>query len=144
MSEDLFRSRETNASKPSRERTLRRDAGTVCRLGKNRWLAGSYLLPIVLLCPDWGLAQRLPTLPLPVDTTMPAITGNTYTVNAGGNLQTALNQASRANPSLNHEIIIQAGASFTGPFSLPPGPPEADGSSSDPPPLPASRKRGHE
>jgi len=75
---------------------------------------------LVVLGPSLGSAQTLPTLPqLSVDTTMPAITGNTYTVNAGGNFQTNLNQAAAADPNLNHLIVLQAGATFTGPFNLP-------------------------
>jgi hypothetical protein len=50
---------------------------------------------------------------------MPLITGNTYGVNAGGNLQAAIDLAAANNPDLNHLIVLQAGASFTGPFTLP-------------------------
>jgi hypothetical protein len=61
-----------------------------------------------------------PTLPqLTVDTTMPTITGNTYTVSAGGSLQAALNAAAAADPNRTHLITLQAGATFTGPFTLP-------------------------
>lgn len=67
-----------------------------------------------------GFGQTLPTLPqATVDTTMPPITGNTYGVNAGGDLQAAINQAAANNPNLNHLIVLQAGASFPGPFTLP-------------------------
>lgn len=67
-----------------------------------------------------AFAQTLPTAPqATVDTTMPPITGNTYTVNAGGNLQTTLNQAAAADPNKNYLIVLQAGATFTGPFTLP-------------------------
>lgn len=58
------------------------------------------------------------TLPAPpltlIDTTYSAPSGNTITVNAGGNLQAALNSA-----ALGDTIVLQAGATFTGPFTLP-------------------------
>ncbi|MFN8574349.1 MAG: Ig-like domain-containing protein [Gemmatimonadaceae bacterium] len=44
----------------------------------------------------------------------PAVTGATITVPAGGNLQTALNNAQRGD-----EIVLQAGATYTGNFTLP-------------------------
>ncbi len=85
-----------------------------------------FLLAFVALFPVFdtpGFGQTLPTPPqATVDTTMPPITGNTYGVNAGGNLQAAINQAAANNPNLNHLIILQAGASFPGPFTLPPRP----------------------
>jgi len=61
-------------------------------------------------------AQNLPSLPqVFIDTTYaPPVGGQVITVNAGGNLQTAINQA---NPG---DIIeLQAGATFTGNFTLP-------------------------
>lgn len=48
------------------------------------------------------------------DSTYPTITGSTITVNSGDNLQTAINSA-----NLGDEIVIEAGATFTGPFTLP-------------------------
>ena len=72
------------------------------------------------LLPVWGAAQVLPELPqVYVDTTMPVMNGNTYTVNAGGNLQSVINTAAAADPTKNHVINLQAGATFTGPFTLP-------------------------
>ncbi len=66
-------------------------------------------------------AQTLPTLPqAAVDTILPAVTGNTYPVNAGGNLQIAFNQAAAADPTKTHEVVLKAGATFTGNFTLPP------------------------
>ena len=59
-------------------------------------------------------AAILPTLPLMFDATYSAPTGNTIIVNAGGNLQTAINNA-----VLGDTIVLQAGATFTGPFTLP-------------------------
>ena len=61
-----------------------------------------------------GLAATLPTAPQTFDTTYAAPTGATLTVAAGGDLQAALNQA-----QLGDTIVLQAGATFTGPFKLP-------------------------
>jgi hypothetical protein len=49
-----------------------------------------------------------------VDTTYPQQNGNTVVVNAGGNLQAALNDAQPGDT-----IVLQAGATFRGPFTLP-------------------------
>jgi len=49
-----------------------------------------------------------------VDTTLVPPTGKTITVNAGGNLQAALDSA-----ALGDVIMLEAGASFTGTFTLP-------------------------
>src|SRR5438046_10019386 len=48
------------------------------------------------------------------DTTLVAPTGTTITVSAGGDLQAALNAAQPGDV-----ITLQAGATFTGPFTLP-------------------------
>ncbi len=64
-----------------------------------------------------SLAQTpaLPALPrVYLDTTYVAPTGKRITVNAGGNLQKALNDAQPGD-----EIVLQAGATFTGNFVLP-------------------------
>ena len=77
------------------------------------------LLGAVLLA-SWPSLSRsaLPTLPsLPqatVDTTYSQPLGNTITVNAGGDFQAALNNA-----NLGDTIVLQAGATFTGPYTLP-------------------------
>jgi hypothetical protein len=66
----------------------------------------------------WGTspaAAAAPQLPLTyIDTSVPGTTGTTWTVNAGGSLQTVLNAA-----QLGDKIVIQAGAVFKGPFTLP-------------------------
>ncbi len=59
-------------------------------------------------------AAALPVAPQTFDTTYAAPTGTTLTVAAGGNLQAALDQA-----QLGDTIVLEAGATFTGPFQLP-------------------------
>ena len=61
-----------------------------------------------------GLAATLPAAPQTFDTSYAAPAGATLTVAAGGDLQAALNQA-----QLGDTIVLQAGATFTGPFKLP-------------------------
>jgi hypothetical protein len=61
-----------------------------------------------------GLAATLPTAPKTFDTTYAAPPGATLTVGTGGNLQAALDKA-----QLGDTIVVQAGATFTGPFKLP-------------------------
>jgi hypothetical protein len=61
-----------------------------------------------------GLAATLPTAPQTFDTTYAAPTGPTLTVAAGGDLQAALDKA-----QLGDTIVLEAGASWTGPFNLP-------------------------
>ena len=70
---------------------------------------------LLSLWPASGEAAQLPTLPQTfIDTTYSPPSGNTIVVNAGGNLQTAINNA-----VLGDTIVLQAGATFTGPFTLP-------------------------
>lgn len=78
-----------------------------------------YLVGMAMLLLWPGLSNgtaTLPTLPqVYIDTTYsPPTGGTTWTVNARGNFQTALNNA---NPG--DTIVLQAGATFTGPFTLP-------------------------
>jgi len=64
-----------------------------------------------------GAAFAVPVPELPrvyIDTTYAPPAGNTITVNAGGNLQNAINSAQPGDT-----IVLQAGATFTGPFTLP-------------------------
>ncbi|MGH8318297.1 MAG: hypothetical protein ACREUL_10005 [Steroidobacteraceae bacterium] len=60
------------------------------------------------------LGATLPTAPQTFDTTYAPPSGSTITVPAGGNLQTALNNA-----KLGDTIVLQAGATYRGPFTLP-------------------------
>jgi hypothetical protein len=59
-------------------------------------------------------AAAPPTAPQTFDTTYTAPTGNIINVAAGGDFQAALNNA-----QLGDTIVLQAGASYTGPFTLP-------------------------
>src|SRR5262245_60434091 len=62
--------------------------------------------------PDPDIKQALPQRY--VDTALPAATGKTVAVAAGGNLQQAIDAAQPGDV-----ITLAAGASFTGPFMLP-------------------------
>lgn len=67
------------------------------------------------LLPGVGAAQVLPERPrTSVNTAYVAPTGRTLAVPAGGDFQAALNTA-----QLGDVITLQAGASYTGPFTLP-------------------------
>jgi hypothetical protein len=61
-----------------------------------------------------ALAATLPTAPKTFDTSYAAPTGPTLQVAAGGDLQAALDKA-----QLGETIVLQAGATFTGPYRLP-------------------------
>jgi len=61
-----------------------------------------------------ALAAELPIAPKTFDTSYAAPSGKTLTVASGGKLQAALDQA-----ELGDTIVLEAGASFTGPFKLP-------------------------
>ena len=61
-----------------------------------------------------AVALTLPAAPKTFDTTYTAPTGATIRVAAGGNLQAALNNA-----QLGDMIVLEAGATFTGPIKLP-------------------------
>jgi len=59
-------------------------------------------------------AATLPTLPKSFNTAYQAPSGRMISVNAGGDLQAAINNA-----QLGDTIVLQAGATFVGPFVLP-------------------------
>jgi len=59
-------------------------------------------------------AIQLPALPTLINFSYPSVTGRSLVVKAGDNLQTVLNSAVRGD-----EIVIDAGATFTGNFTLP-------------------------
>jgi hypothetical protein len=75
-------------------------------------------LPILLPVTLWSASSEaaiLPTLPQAlVDTTYAPPTGNTIVVNAGGNLQAAINNA-----ALGDTIVLQAGVTYNGRIILP-------------------------
>lgn len=74
-------------------------------------------LTATILCATMSaiaLAGTPPTLPLTFDSSYAAQTGRTLVVNSGGNLQAALNQA-----ALGDTIVLQAGATYAGPYTLP-------------------------
>ncbi len=79
-----------------------------------RWVFFGFvaLLSGVFASPASAALPELPRVFL--DTTYSPPTGNTITVNAGGNLQTAINNAQPGDT-----IVLQAGATFTGTFTLP-------------------------
>jgi hypothetical protein len=72
------------------------------------------LLAAVCLGHGVSVAATLPTAPLTFDTTYAAPAGATIKVSSGGDLQAALNKA-----QLGDTIVLEAGATFTGPFKLP-------------------------
>ncbi len=80
-----------------------------------RLIAGPFAaLTAACLVHDVALAATPPTAPKTFDTTYAAPTGATLAVAAGGDLQAALNKA-----QLGDTIVLEAGASWTGPFTLP-------------------------
>lgn len=72
------------------------------------------VLTLGLLGQQWSLAGALPAPPATFESPYAAPTGRTIAVGAGGNFQAALDSA-----QLGDTIILQAGATYTGPFLLP-------------------------
>ncbi len=88
--------------------------GSASVVGTVDQVTGSATLTIVDSGSTSGLVQ-LPTLPRDsVVLSYPTVRGRTWTVKAGDNLQNALNAAQRGD-----EVVLQAGATFTGNFILP-------------------------
>src|SRR6266567_9322946 len=73
---------------------------------------GLLALLTLLVGPAWGLSPELPRVFL--DTTLVPPTGKTIAVAGGGDVQAALNAAQPGDV-----ITLEAGATFTGPFTLP-------------------------
>ncbi len=71
-------------------------------------------LAVASILPVAAVAATLPSPPQTFDSSYVAPTGARLNVPAGGSLQTALNQA-----QLGDTIVLQAGATYTGPFVLP-------------------------
>src|SRR5919109_1173848 len=83
------------------------------RMGKlHATIAVTLALTVILSTPAAAADPELPRVF--VDTTLVAPTGNTIAVAAGGDLQAALDAAQPGDV-----ITLQAGATFTGPFTLP-------------------------
>ena len=77
----------------------------------------AFLMGLAILCmtPDSGKAAQFPELPyVYIDTIYSPPSGNTIVVKAGGDFQAALNNA-----ALGDTIVLEAGATFNGPFYLP-------------------------
>ena len=81
---------------------------STCRIFVLAFAAAISLLPASV----YAAPPELPRVY--IDTTMPTQTGRTIAVTAGGNFQTALNTAQPGDT-----ISLEAGATFTGPFTLP-------------------------
>jgi hypothetical protein len=74
-----------------------------------------FAVAVALLFCLTASGQTLPALPnTSIDTTYPQQTGSTISVPAGGSLQSAINNAIPGDT-----ILLQAGATFTGSFTLP-------------------------
>ena len=71
-------------------------------------------LAIAAIPHERALAAALPAAPKTFDSSYATPSGKTLTVAAGGNLQAALDQA-----QLGDTIVLEAGATFGGPFKLP-------------------------
>src|SRR5215469_12595272 len=74
----------------------------------------SAAVALASITPIAALAAALPAPPQTFDSSYIAPTGTKWNVTAGSSLQAALNKAKPGDT-----IVLQAGATFTGPFSLP-------------------------
>jgi hypothetical protein len=94
---------------------VRVEDGMPSFLSRSAGICVALVALIAIASPTPTTAQNLPQAPqVFLDTTYSPPSGNTITVNAGGNLQTAINQAQPGDI-----IQLQAGATFTGNFVLP-------------------------
>jgi hypothetical protein len=88
--------------------------GTAAIIGSVGSVTGSTELFVMDTVESQSGLSIPPRLPLDsVDVSWPATTGSTIVVNAGDNLQAALDRAKRGD-----EVVLQAGATFTGNFVL--------------------------
>ena len=93
---------------------------TLRSIDRRRWMTGltasaALVLGVASTCQPGSVRAAHPELPrVFLDTTYSAPAGKTITVNAGGNLQAAINNALPGDT-----IVMQAGAAFTGTFTLP-------------------------
>ena len=82
---------------------------------RHHWRLPTLVVGTVLLAASMTTnAATTPALPKIFDATYAAPTGHTISVNQGGDLQAALDQA-----QLGDTIVLQAGAHFVGPYTLP-------------------------
>src|SRR3989338_5171918 len=67
-----------------------------------------------------GARAALPELPrVFLDTNYPLINGTSCAASTTAQFSGCLTTMAGANPNLNHEIVLTAGNTFTGPFTLP-------------------------
>ena len=84
------------------------------RAAKSGSVAALFIALALAALSAYGASLTTPALPKTFDTTYAAPSGNTINVAADGDLQDALNRA-----RLGDTIVLQAGATYTGPFKLP-------------------------
>ncbi len=88
-------------------------AGSVAIVATSGSVTGSSSLSVVAV-PVTSSPVALPAAPTLLNFSYPTVTGKQWIVSAGADLQTALNNAQRGD-----EVVIQAGATFTGNYVLP-------------------------